>query len=68
MRFKIGPSCSYGNLNRLKALYNAGFRFAVQVVQVIFEFLKKDRIYTINDLQCFSKNKYKENSKLNLNP
>ena len=41
MRFKIGSSCSCGNLNRLKALYNAGFRFAVQVVQVVFGFLKK---------------------------
>lgn len=41
MRFKIGSSCSCGNLNRLKALYYKGFRFAVQVVQVIFEFLKK---------------------------
>lgn len=68
MRFKIGSSCSCGNLNRLKALYNAGFSLCGSSSSSYFEFLKKDRIYTINDLQCFSKNKYKENSKLNLNP
>ena len=36
--FKINSSCSCGNLNRLKALCNADFAFAVQVVQDDFIF------------------------------